>query len=179
VSQPNVMAVRPTQEAQIRPKSEARFICPIPGCESRFARSFHLKGHIRAHRDFQCKWPGCSRGFARQVDCKRHERLHVVIDYRPFACDGCYNQFSRMDALDRHLRSQGGTKCRRTLEANGRMPDWWSGLLPGETAVRARSYSTGSYPVSPAPSLPFSLRVWFAKTEDNVALAGVALGTSP
>ncbi|KAJ7811091.1 hypothetical protein B0H14DRAFT_3880260 [Mycena olivaceomarginata] len=88
--------------------------------------------------------------FARQHDCKRHEQLHT--NYRPFVCGGgesgaggCGKMFARMDALNRHLRSEGGAECQRTLEANGRLPDFsGGGLMPEAGGGRARSYSTGS-----------------------------------
>ncbi|KAJ7162303.1 hypothetical protein C8R46DRAFT_1000325, partial [Mycena filopes] len=111
----------------------------MPGCESTFTRSFDLKEHIHSHngnftrsfnfkghiwshnevKPFSCKWPGCGKGFALQRECKRHEQLHA--NYRPFNCDGCGKMFERMDALNRHLRLEGGAECQRTIEANGRM----------------------------------------------------------
>jgi len=57
-------------------RTEANFMCPIPGCGSTFTRHFNLKGHLRSHneeRPFKCKWPGCDKAFARQHDCERHE----------------------------------------------------------------------------------------------------------
>ncbi|KAJ7028567.1 hypothetical protein C8F04DRAFT_1290827 [Mycena alexandri] len=60
------------------------------------------------------------------------EQLHT--NYRPFNCDGCGKMFARMDALNRHVRLEGGAECQRTLEANGRMPDFASGVMPGEHA---------------------------------------------
>ncbi|TRM64278.1 hypothetical protein BD626DRAFT_400640 [Schizophyllum amplum] len=123
VAKPNVTTGRTANASHRRRKQEATFKCPVPGCGSTFTRSFNLKGHIRSHNEekpFRCHWPGCGKGFARQHDCKRHEQLHT--NYRPFQCDGCRKQFARMDALNRHLKSEGGVECARILEMKGKMP---------------------------------------------------------
>jgi len=101
--------------SQSRRKNKAPFTCPVEGCGSTFTRQFNLKGHLRSHREerpYVCKWPKCGKGFARQHDCKRHEALHLNI--RPFTCDGCGKTFARMDALNRHHKSEGGVECRHT-----------------------------------------------------------------
>lgn len=103
-----------------RRKGEASFVCPVPGCGSTFTRHFNLKGHLRSHneeRPFKCKWPGCEKGFARQHDCKRHEALHLNL--RPYTCEGCKKTFARMDALNRHLKSEGGVDCARAQSDEG------------------------------------------------------------
>jgi hypothetical protein len=100
-----------------RRKQEAKFVCTVPGCGSTFVSGLNLKGHLRAHfndKPYKCHWPGCDKGFARQDNCKRHEKLHN--NFRPFECEGCRRQFGRMDALNKHLKSEIGVECARIVE---------------------------------------------------------------
>ena len=72
-------------------------------------RQYNLRGHLRSHADerpFKCEWPGCDKSFARAHDCKRHQNLHLNI--KPHTCEHCGKTFARLDALNRHHKSDTG-----------------------------------------------------------------------
>ncbi|QRV79557.1 C2H2 zinc finger [Ceratobasidium sp. AG-Ba] len=155
-----------------RRRNDAQFKCPVPGCGSTFTRRFNLRGHLRSHteeRPFVCEWPGCSKGFARQHDCKRHYALHNAKPNQ-HVCDGCGKTFSRTDALNRHLRSDGGSGCRKNAasgaaskagSSNANPPSAVSEPIPNPNDPHPPGTLNGHYPISlavqgppPGPSDP-------------------------
>ncbi|EIN11888.1 hypothetical protein PUNSTDRAFT_99186 [Punctularia strigosozonata HHB-11173 SS5] len=143
-----------------RRRNEANFVCPVPGCGSTFTRRFNLRGHLRSHteeRPYVCEWPGCGKGFARQHDCKRHQALHYQRTTQN-VCHGCGKTFSRLDALNRHLRSEGGADCRAqhaAMQSQQNMPPapaTVEAASPAPPSGRALRKTTPSAPSDPTAS---------------------------
>ncbi|CAG8527287.1 9750_t:CDS:1 [Paraglomus brasilianum] len=101
-------------------RSSAPFHCPHGDCPKTFTRQYNLKSHLRTHtneRPFVCGYQGCTRAFARQHDRKRHYNLH--LGFKPHVCSHCGRAFARLDALNRHLRSDSGAPCAQAVLPNG------------------------------------------------------------
>lgn len=53
-------------------------------------------------------------GFARRHDLKRHELLHTGV--KKYQCEACGQMFVRLDALQRHHKSEVGQKDACTVQ---------------------------------------------------------------
>jgi uncharacterized Zn-finger protein len=107
----HTMNLAPPKPAR-KSKTAAPFACPYEDCPKTFTRQYNLKSHLRTHTDerpFHCGYQGCMRAFARQHDRKRHYNLH--LGFKPHVCGHCGRAFARLDALNRHLRSDSGAPC--------------------------------------------------------------------
>ncbi|KAG9077521.1 hypothetical protein FS749_010580, partial [Ceratobasidium sp. UAMH 11750] len=105
-----------------RRRNNAQFKCPVPGCDRTFTRHFNLRDHVRSHIEeypFVCEWPNCNIGFANQRDCKRHYDLHDP-ELNQHVCGGCGKIFSRMDAPNHSLCSDGVSECRKNAASPSR-----------------------------------------------------------
>lgn len=114
----HTMNLAPPKPAR-KSKTAAPFACPYEDCPKTFTRQYNLKSHLRTHTDerpFLCGYQGCTRAFARQHDRKRHFNLH--LGFKPHVCGHCGRAFARLDALNRHLRSDSGAPCAQATLPN-------------------------------------------------------------
>ncbi|KAI5192212.1 hypothetical protein NEMIN01_1881 [Nematocida minor] len=66
----------------------------------------HVNKHIRDTDARSCKWKDCTKVFEKKISkCTLLTHIRIHTREKPFKCSLCSKEYSRSDALNKHMKS--------------------------------------------------------------------------